>query len=376
MPKNTVSLQIDGIDWQGWFSCQVTRSIEAIAGGFSLGLTNKWEEKQKRLPIACGMSAKILLDNEEIINGYIDTVSHSFDAKSHSISVSGRDKCADLVDCSAVHNPSQFINLNVLDIANELSKPFGVSPSSSAVLGAVFPNFKLETGEKAFDALVRALKQRELLAVPNRQGDFVLTKLGDERMESGIVQGENVLSAQLSMDAKERYSCYICHGQQQGNDDVFGKACSTKGQVKDSEIERYKPIIVRASQQGNADFMKKRAEWECKVNRAKSVSLSVKVQGFRGDSGELWDIGKTVFVKLPFLGIEQDLLIVSTTFSKSLSGGSITDLSLKDLDAYAPEPVESSASASGASGGGNLSLYVQQAQSAKAENQRISKGKV
>jgi len=368
---NNIKLQINGIDWHGWLSMQVTRSIEAISGGFSLGLTEKWQEKQKRMPISCGMECKLLIGDDELICGYVDMVNHSFDANSHAISVSGRDKSADLVDCCALHASGQFLNANALEIANYLAEPFGVNVLSEVALGEVFKSFKLETGEKALDALMRALKQRELLAIPYMGGHLRLAKLGEKSMNETLIQGKNVISASLNIDVKARYSDYICHGQQQGNDEVYGKACSCKASIKDEEIARYRPMIVRSSQQGDARFMKKRAEWECKVNRAKSINLNVKVQGFRTSNGELWDIGKKIEVKLPYFGLEKELLLVSTTFSKSKLG-TFTELSLKDLDVYSPEPIKKSTALNSSGDAGDLSILIQQSKDAKIENDRIT----
>ena len=50
----------------------------------------------------------------------------SIDSGSFSLSVSGRDKTADLIDCSATGN-SEFNNKTLTAIAQELCAPFGIA---------------------------------------------------------------------------------------------------------------------------------------------------------------------------------------------------------------------------------------------------------
>ena len=98
-----ITLRIDGVDWTYWTSVQVTRQMDAIAGTFSLALADKWIGGAQALPIAAGMACQILIGGEQVIDGYIDQVRPSFSATAHGISVTGRDRSADLVDCAAIH---------------------------------------------------------------------------------------------------------------------------------------------------------------------------------------------------------------------------------------------------------------------------------
>ena len=61
MPEpEIVKLRVDGLDWQGWTSCRITRSVDSIAGGFALGLTDRWEPGRRAMPLAAGMACEIL----------------------------------------------------------------------------------------------------------------------------------------------------------------------------------------------------------------------------------------------------------------------------------------------------------------------------
>ena len=153
-----ITLRIDGVDWTYWTSVQVTRQMDAIAGTFSLALADKWIGGAQALPIAAGMACQILIGGEQVIDGYIDQVRPSFSATAHGISVTGRDRSADLVDCAAIHSPGQWLNCTVLQLAQALASPFGVNVTAEGDVGAPIASFKLEEGETAFEALDRALR--------------------------------------------------------------------------------------------------------------------------------------------------------------------------------------------------------------------------
>lgn len=355
-----VTLRIEGVNWKGWTSCQITRSVDAIAGGFALGLTDRWEPGQRAMPLAAGMRCELLSACGSgavtpLISGFIDKTTFSLSATSHAVTVEGRDASGDLVDCAAVHRPGQWLRLDAAQLAAVLGQPFGVSVATAGGvnLGGVFGTFKIEPGESAFDALSRALKQRELLCLPDGRGGLVLTKIGQDKASTALIQGVNILSASATFDLGERYSDYIVQGQRQGTDAAYGAACSVRGETRDEGVPRYRPYLLRAAQQGDAAYMRKRAVWEKTLRAAKSTAVNVAVQGWRQDDGTLWPLGALVDCELPWLGIAQELCITRLVLSKTVQGGTTAQLELKDPDAFQPEP-----DTPGGSGGGGTGIGV------------------
>jgi len=364
----SVTLSIGGVSWSGWESCQVVKSVDSMAGAFALGLTDRTCHGGVRLPIAPGMDCLLETNGDHLVKGYIDKVEHSLTSSSHGIRVDGRDSSADLVDCSAVHRPGQWRDMNVLSLAMEIASPFGVQVAADADASAIVPSFQISPGETAAKALQRLLKLRGLLAMPDSSGGLRLATLGTSRMAGAVIEGVNVLSCTTKYDASKRYSEYICTGQKQGADTAFGEACSVRGQASDGQIGRYRPLIVRPGQQGSADFMRRRAQWELSTRRAQGTTVDVSVRGWRDEGGRLWTPGAMVKVSLPTMGLDQDLLIAEVTLTKSMQG-TVASLSLKDPAAYSPEPAESGKVSSAESG--SLDIYVRQSRDAKAAGESV-----
>lgn len=382
MPDDII-LRIDGVDWTYWTSVQVTRQMDAIAGTFSLSLADKWVGGAQALPIAAGMACQILIGGEQVIDGYIDQVRPSFSATAHGISVTGRDKSADLVDCAAIHSPGQWLNCTVLQLAQALASPFGVNVTAEGDVGAPIASFKLEEGETAFEALDRALRQRELMACPDGKGGMVLLKAGAGKASGSLRQGENILSAEGQFDMADRFSDYIVKGQKPGTDKGWGKdACAVRGQYRDQAVQRYRPMLIRAEQSGDSSNAHQRAAWECSVRAARAVTVTATVQGFRQQgvgreqSGPLWQLNQMADVDLPYLRISQRLLVAGVEFRRDATSGSTTRLTLRDPAAFKPEPKTEEQGGSGGGGGDvkmekEVDLQTRLAQDAAARQKAI-----
>ena len=360
-----VTLQIGGVNWLGWKSAEVSRQVDAAAGSFALGLTDKWAPNQEAKPIAAGMACKVLANGEPLADGYLDKVTLSFSRTEHSIQVSGRDKSADLVDCSAVHKPGHWQGQTSKQLAEALAGPYGVQVKLEGEDGPAFEDFKLEVGETSFQALDRVLRQRGLLPVPDGQGGLRLIKLGEKRAGTSLIQGRNVLEASASYDVSDRHSKYITKGQRKGSDDDYGQSVSEiEGEGDDPAVTRYRPLLVRPESQVTRADAKARAEWEASVRAARGVTVSVTVQGWRQDDGQLWDVGLLVSCDIPYLRLQQDLLLSKVTFSQSRDQGTLAKLELKDPKAFDKQPPK----AKGKGKGGDLqSLSMQSAEEAHRE---------
>jgi prophage tail gpP-like protein len=226
-------------------------------------------------------------------------------------------------------------------LAGVLAEPFGITVSKlpGADMGAPFPSFKLEQGETAFEALDRALKQRELLACSSSDGGIFILESGAFTSDTALVQGGNILSASADFDLTDRFSHYLVQGQQPGSDELYGlEACAVSGQARDAAMLRYRPYIVRAENRVDAGSARQRAAWEAAVRAARSVAVSVTLAGFRQDSGEYWQENTLVDVHIPYLYLDQQLLISKVAFRQDARSGSITTLELRDPASFAPEP--------------------------------------
>ncbi len=338
---NDLVLKVNDVFFDGWTSVEVKRSIQAIAGQFSIQYTSTYPFSRTPVTIFPGDVCQVLIDDLPVITGHIDQVSGSIDKNAHQLSVSGRDKTADLIDCSAIHTPDEFRGLTLSSIADTLAKPFDISVASSQDKSEPMDIFKIQQGETAFDALDRAARMRGILILTTEHGSLLLDDIGKTKSQTPLIEGDNVLSAECLFDFTERYSVYIVKGQQRSSDeedDGFSDnthAVSIQAQSKDIQITRYRPLLLIAETSINNRSAGDRANWEKIIRKARSAFVTVTVQGWKKQDGLLWKINEIVDVDLPSVfGINTSLLISDVQFNQNNSNGTITTLKLTSQDTF------------------------------------------
>src|SRR5687768_15932922 len=118
------NLLINDRYYGGWKSVSVDISIENLSGVFNLTLTDRWAKQTNPVVIKSGDPCILYINGVVVITGYIDTVNITLDANNHTIQVTGRDKTADIIDCSIIEGSGQYKNLNLEQIAKRICKPF------------------------------------------------------------------------------------------------------------------------------------------------------------------------------------------------------------------------------------------------------------
>lgn len=316
-----LQLVVDGMAYGGWQSISVQLSLETLAGGFELGVTELWPEQGAPREIPAGARCSVRIDGQTVITGHVDAVDHAVGAQHHRIAVSGRDATADLVDCSAVHRKGEWRNVRLDQIARDLAAPFGVAVRATADLGAVFPAFAIEPGESAFECLERAARQRGVLLTTDGQGTLLLCAAGDGgRVATALAMGENLLRSAVRNDQSERFSDYIVKGQRAGDDQVFGEAATqVKATARDTGIGRHRPLLLIDEDQGDIASFQRRARWEASVRAARALTVDCEVQGWRHADG-LWRPNTLVQYRDPVLRLQRELLVRDVRFSAGEQG--------------------------------------------------------
>ena len=342
----TARLLVKGRLMSGWKRVQVARSLETLAGKFTVAVSDRDPASMSRIDIAPGDDCVVTIMGETVISGFIDAIRVSYDRGSHEVEIVGRDAAGDLVDCSAAIEPGEWLDTGLQDIASALCEPFGVSVNVTGDEGSDFRKFRIETGETVFEALDRLCRMRGLLAWSDGQGGI---EIGNpQRSQAGVALrfGENILRATGEANWSDRYSDYTIYGQQAGSDDIDGEtAAHVTAEASDGSVKRARPLIVVAEQGVDDAEAQMRVDWEASVRAARARQIEITVQGWRemGDRGSLWDFGREVNVRDDWLGFNGSLLIASVTFDLS-EQGTTTRLMLVPAAAFQPQLEETSES--------------------------------
>lgn len=355
-----VELLVNGTVYSGWTDVTVRRSIEAVAGSYRLELTDRWPGQSEPWPLLPSDQCTVRDGDDTLISGYIDTIDGTLAGDDHSLGVSGRDRTADLVDSSADMTPGEWSGLTLLQVAQKIAEPYGITVRAEVDVGQPFSVFKLQPSETGFEAIEQAARQRGLLLVSDSEGNLVITRPGNRRTADALIQGENVLRARASASHQDRYARYVCLGQRPGDDNTFGEqAAGVRAEARDSAIgNRERTLVVIAEKGVSPAAAKNRAEWEAATRAARAATLSVIVQGWRQSDGSLWTPNRLVPVDIPALRAQGDLLISQVTYRYGQQG-QLVELALARADAYKPQPVVGDPSIYGATAGGSETNWAE-----------------
>lgn len=290
---NNVELKVDGKIFSGWTSVTVNRSIETMAGYFDLGVNVQTSTDLSSL--APGKPFTLSIDGQTVITGYTDGRRRQMGADSMKITIAGRDKTADLIDCAAIYKGGQWKKRTLEQIARDLCQPYGVVVRwelTDAESAAPFTSFTLDHSETVYEALGRAARARGVLITSNAAGDLVFTR-ADESHSDRLVLGENLLSVDFDEDYRNRFSEYTVkgHGRSNGKvgDTVDARTiASQKGTATDSAITRYRPMIILADSKIDAQSATARALREQRRRLAKSVTFEAQLDGWTRSNGQIW----------------------------------------------------------------------------------------
>ncbi len=346
LARHDVTLWLDGQGWSGWTNVSIERGIDTVAGGFAVSFTDKVRTGDRAWAVSAGLACKVTLGEETLVTGYLDSVSRAIDSESVTINLRGRDKSADLVDCSALNAPGMWRGQKLEAIAREIAAPFGIDIVVTGDSGKPFTRFALQQGETGWAAIERMASYRGLIAWSTGDGSIRIGNPDSGDVAGQIVGGVNVISAECDQDHAERFSVYLTKGQASGDDNRHGRAVAqVKAEARDPGIARYRPMLIVAEEQADTANLRKRAAWEAQTRAARSLQRRVTVPGWfaaNDGSGPAWRPGARAYVRIPWCNVDETLLIERVRLVRDSEAGTTSELTLVPPEAWAklaePEP--------------------------------------
>lgn len=337
---NNVTLSVGGHDYGGWKAVSIGAGLERQARDFTLGITWRWPGGgEVPVRIRQGEAVEVRIGQELLLTGYVFSTPIRYDSESVTLSISGRSRTADLVDCAAVNQPGQWRGQNVQQIIAAIAGEYGIAVVNEAALTLGVEDHSIEPGETAFDSIDRLLTLSRLFSTDDGQGRLVIAKAGSAgRAVDTLELGKNLLSGDTALDFSAVFSEYISKGQRSGTDDSFGASASeVEGRISDARVERRRVKIIQQSGQLTGKLARERVEWERASAVGKALTVNYVVQGWRQSNGALWRHNMLVRVVDPLIGVDRDMLISEISYELS-EQGTTAKISVAPPEAFLPEP--------------------------------------
>ena len=344
-----IKVKVNGSEFGGWTTADISKSVEDICGTFSLTVINSWSEMDENPQIKAGDLVEIYMyddvkKTEQIImTGYVDIETPGFNNNGTFLNIAGRDVTCDLVDCTTVP-PFNRKGLTPVDLIFELLNPpeedglvpfekVGLSYSADLLELPQYEDYKVSADSKISDEIKKISNRYGFLAYTNENGQLTLTT--KTRLESKIVleEGVNVMSASKSYDMSKDYHRITVYSQKNDDGDTGKK--NTKSPNIDSEFPRYRPLNVIHSSDTDEKSTEDKAKWIKRSITSSSTEVRVEVVGWQSTLGEPYAINTAVTCKIPSIGIDlsYNFMIKSLSFMMS-EDGQKTRMVLVHKDVY------------------------------------------
>lgn len=301
----------------GWKSVEVVRTIESVAHGFALTMSELELDDPARRILKRGDAIEIRIGGEPMVKGYIWKLAPNYSPGNHGIQVTGWDVTADLQKCSnkePLHVPARLENL----VAN-VCKPFGIPVSVDVDTGAPFQNFTPEIGASADSVIDKLCRYRGVLRVSDGKGGLLITLPGADPPATSLKLGDNILAGGAVYDDTDRYQEITLETQRStgwgGIDE--GKSLTVTATDPNMDAGRYLPLIdIPTDPPDGVIALEALLRREINLRAARSQRLTYTVKGWRhnGDAGPLWNPGELVTIDDPWLAVKQAMLLATATF--------------------------------------------------------------
>ncbi|MFJ5319250.1 phage baseplate assembly protein [Pectobacterium versatile] len=359
-----VSVIINGKAHTDWSRYQIDSDflIPADAWSVSLGLP----DGKFPADVVRGAPVTVKVGSDTVMTGRIDSVQRSVARSGVTLSLSGRDSAAILVDCAAPILTARQVGLE--DVVAQIVRPLGITKIRIEAESAIRSDkISAEPGERAWDMLLRACAGRGLWPWFAPDGTLVIG--GPDYTKQPVASlvmridgtGNNVLSLSDASSIDKSFSeltvlaqshAHSASGSSTAIVDVTDDTpinidtdtgTAETGQhgmravVKDPTVNYYRPqvlVVGDADNQEQINYRARKALADAKLN---GYSLTAIVYGHRTSDGVLWEPGQRIHVTSEYHGIDAVFFLMGREFSGGRPGGTTTTLRLKEDGVWIPD---------------------------------------
>lgn len=368
--NDRVEIRVGGKTYGGWKSVVIEIGMDQITRGFKLSVTDTFPGNTDFHRLRNGDLVQLFIGDDLICTGYIDHVNVSYSGTSITVTVDGKSKTVDLVDCCPVAKygaiaskndnawtgvvvgkdgkkhevPASSVqttswkNIKTSEIIASLAAPYGIAVHATTEIGEKLTDHTIVPGEKVKESINRLITKDNLVVMDDEAGDLVIVEPGEAgECVDALELGKNILSGSANFDASKLYSRYVVLGQHAGTDTDFGRAASEDRGMSDSQlVTRPRLLVLKDKGQSSKMTCGKRADFEKRYREAQYQAATYTVRGWRQSDGTLWKVNSIVYVDDTLIDIKDRLLISKLSFSLS-SQGLLTTLTVLGLDGYKRE---------------------------------------
>lgn len=337
--SNKIYLEVAGIKYEGFTDIAVNSAMENFCSSFSFSTTVK-ETKSGRVinDIKLGQQAKVYIDDNLLITGFIEDLDKEVSPNSHSKTAAGRDIGGDIIDSDIKQKSYNQRNFELL--CNLVLKDNGFTIKVINKVGLLKleakETIKTEQGQSIFSFLDKYAKKLQVLLKMDNKGNLTIIREDNNIVKNMLINNHtsdtNILTSRLKLSTVDRFNVVEVYSQ--GNNKTHTKTgISQKGSAIDSQIRKTRRKILTMDTASESKSLKALAEWNINVRRAKGSRYTCKTLGFYSSNNTLWQPNTLVDIVDYDMEVQGTFLIQGVEFSQSLQG-SFTTLDIVEQGSF------------------------------------------
>lgn len=341
-----LTIKTGGVTLGGWEQFRVSRSVENCASYITVGLSERYPDQLRKTSFEPFDTCEAYLSGDKILTGYVDRYLPAYDAHDHPVTMSGRSKTEDLVDCAVdienLGGPGKIAwsvsAATIGEAAKRVCDPYKIDVTGDGMgekLDTSYP-FIVNPGMTCWQLLEELARAAQVLIWDDEQGRLVLSKVGTKRAGSALVEGQNCEVAEAAFTADQRFSdiWVLGQGPTPGTDGHLGDFARRH----DSRVPRRRIHMIVMDKPGDGGkWAAQRAEWEIARRYGRSRQVVVTVTGWRDGAGRVWTPNTLVRLSCPTLKIDEDWLIAECAWTRG-PRGTQTTLHCMPKEGLIPQP--------------------------------------
>lgn len=309
-------------DAYSWFRFS-TAEVENLSGKPSFD----WRTLRLKPPDP----VSIYLGGELAVTGLITSRQAAFEGANHATLFEGRGLTWPAATSSILDKSNDYSGMTFEQIARRVMAPTGVGVKTIGKLNALpFEREHANVGETIWVFLERLARVRGIVLGSDHLGNMLLIDEHNYSVSAELVEGRNILKAQVTISKEFARHVYLVRGSTSGTDGHSGPPIAEQEATAPGSWPTYRPLLIPSEEPvWTVDELAERAKNESIWNEGAIINAVITVQGWKPvPGGPLWQTGAKVHVLSPMSMLDMDLKIQTATFTQNRQSGTLTTLEL------------------------------------------------
>jgi prophage tail gpP-like protein len=311
-----VTVTVGGSNFTQWESISIHASVKHAARTASIHFVDTVGAPMAQGIFSGSPPITISATGDLLFTGYVDCIEPKLSPTEYVVDISATSKGQDAVDSSVNHTKPDYVNSNVLKVAQDQDQ-YGINFSCDFSPDG-FPRWRPNPGTTLFESLMPLCEDENATMAGQPDGSIKITRAGATAQPQGgyLLEGMNIVDGSATFNTSGQHSKVQVHGQSYKG--TGAQSLQIMAEADNSQITRTRPVVEHHDRDTDTARVTRRATRRRDREQGEGIRANIsKLPGWRDSTGMLWTPGNKVYVISPSLYLSQYMLIEQVVYSQS-----------------------------------------------------------